>query len=43
LDLGYGNRVGQVEIDDSRISEAREKIPVIEQSRQLSAIKCRRL
>jgi predicted amidohydrolase len=43
LDLGYGNRVGQVEIDDSRIAEAREKIPVIEQSRQLSAIKCRRL
>jgi predicted amidohydrolase len=43
LDLGYGNRLGQVEIDDSRISEAREKIPVIEQSKQLSAVKCRRL
>lgn len=43
LDLGYGNRVGQVEIDYSRIAEARANIPVIEQSRRLSAIKCRRL
>jgi predicted amidohydrolase len=43
FDLGYGNRVGTYEIDDSRISDAREKIPVLEQSRNLTIIKCRQL
>jgi predicted amidohydrolase len=43
LDLGYGNRIGEYEIDDSLITQAREKLPVLQQSRHLSRIKCRRL
>lgn len=43
FDLGYGNRVGTYEIDDSRVSDAREKVPVLEQSRNLKDIKCRQL
>jgi predicted amidohydrolase len=43
LDLGYGNRVREYEIDDSVVADAREKAPVLQQSRHLSGIKCRRL
>jgi predicted amidohydrolase len=43
LDLGHGNRVGHVEVEAARIEEAREKIPVLEQSRQLTGVQCRLL
>jgi predicted amidohydrolase len=43
LDLGYGERIGQYEVDDSVVTEAREKIPVLQQSRNLCDIPCRRL
>ena len=43
LDLGCGCRVGQYEIDDSVVTEAREKIPVLQQSRNISDVPCRRL
>ena len=43
LDLGYGNRIGEYEIDNSLITQAREKIPVLQQSRHLDRVKCRRL
>jgi predicted amidohydrolase len=43
LDLGAGNRIGRYEIDDSQIIEARERIPVLKQSRNLQNIRCRQL
>jgi len=43
LDLGPGNRIGQYEIDDSRVTEARQRIPVLEQSRSLQNIRCKQL
>jgi predicted amidohydrolase len=43
LDLGYGHRVGQYEIEDSRVSEARERIPVLQQARDLNDVPCRKL
>jgi predicted amidohydrolase len=43
LDLGYGNRVGYYEIDDNQVTEAREKLPVLEQSSNLPDVPCRRL
>src|SRR5208282_6444657 len=43
LDLGYGNRIGQYEIDNNLIRNARETIPVLQQSRNTADIQCRRL
>ena len=43
LDLGYGNRIGQYEIDNNLITNARETIPVLQQSRNTVNIQCRRL
>ena len=43
LDLGYGDRIGRCEIDNDLITNAREKLPVIQQSRNLQDIECRRL
>ena len=43
LDLGYGDRIGRCEIDNNLIMDAREKIPVIRQSRNLPDIQTRRL
>ena len=43
LDLGYGDRIGQCEIDFNLIRSAREKLPIIQQSRTLQDIECRRL
>ena len=43
LDLGYGDRIGRCEIDNNLITNAREKIPVLQQSRNLPDIQCRRL
>jgi predicted amidohydrolase len=42
LDLGSGDRVGYCEIDDRRVTEAREKLPVIQQSKPPD-IRCRQL
>lgn len=43
LDLGYGDRIGRYEIDNNLVINAREKIPVLEQSRNVQEIRCRRL
>jgi predicted amidohydrolase len=43
LDLGYGDRSGRYEIDTNLITNAREKIPVLQQSRNFPDIRCRRL
>jgi len=43
LDLGYGDRIGRYEIDKNIITNAREQIPVIQQSRKLQDVECRRL
>ena len=43
LDLGYGDRIGRYEIDNNQVTNAREKIPVLQQSRNLPDIQCRRL
>ncbi len=43
LDLGYGDRSGRCEIDNNLITNAREKIPVLQQSRDFPDIRCRRL
>ena len=43
LDLGYGDRIGRYEIDNNLVTNARETIPVIQQSRNLPDIQCRRL
>ena len=42
LDLGSGDRVGYCEIDDRRVSEAREMLPVLQQSKPPD-IRCRQL
>jgi predicted amidohydrolase len=42
LDLGSGDRVGYCEIDDRRVTEAREKLPVLQQSKP-SHIRCQQL
>jgi len=34
LDLGAGNRIGSCEIEKSRVTEARRKLPVLKQSRR---------
>ena len=43
LDLGYGDRIGQSDIDIKLIKNAREKLPIIQQSRHFQDIECRRL
>jgi predicted amidohydrolase len=43
LDLGYGSQIGQYEIDDSVVTDAREKIPVLQQSHNMSDVPCRTL
>jgi predicted amidohydrolase len=43
LDLGYGERIGRYEIDNNLIADAREKVPIVQQSRNLPDIQCRRL
>jgi predicted amidohydrolase len=42
LELGYGDRIGFYEIDDNRVTEAREKLPVLRQSTSPN-ISCERL
>ena len=41
LDLGYGERVGRFEIDNSVVTEARDKIPVLQQASKVHDIPCR--
>jgi predicted amidohydrolase len=43
MDLGTGDRIGYCEIDDDRISEAREKLPVLSQSGNSLKIPCQQL
>ena len=43
LDLGTGNRIGHFELDDDEVTEAREKLPMVEQSRKLLNIPCKSL
>ncbi len=43
LDLGYGEQIGHYEVDDSVVTEARDKIPVLQQSGNLSEVPCRRV
>ncbi len=42
LDLGSGDRVGFYEIHDNQVTEAREKLPVLQQSTSLN-IRCQQL
>ena len=41
LDLGHGERVGRFEIDNSVVTLAREKIPVLLQSSKIHDVACR--
>ena len=43
LDLGLGSRIGFCEIDDRRIDEAREKLPVLRQSSGFHGTPCKQL
>lgn len=43
LDLGSGNRIGFCEIDDNRVTEAREKLPVLKQSNNSHNVSCEHL
>ena len=43
LDLGYGDRIGRCEIDNNLITNARERMPLLQQSRNLPDIQSRRL
>ena len=36
MDLGVGDNIGYCQIDDARVTEAREKLPVLQQSKPLS-------
>jgi len=36
MDLGFGDRVGFCQIDDDRVTDARERLPVLQQSAPLS-------
>jgi predicted amidohydrolase len=43
LDLGYGDRIGRYEIDNDLIANAREKMPILQQSRNIPDIQTWRL
>lgn len=43
LDLGFGDRIGFCDIDDKRVTEAREKLPVLKQSNNYPNIRCQEL
>ena len=43
LDLGTGDRIGHFELEDDEVTEARQKFPMIEQSRKLLNVPCKNL
>ncbi len=43
LDLGSGQRIGFYDVEDSRVDEARKKLPVLKQSNDFHSIHCQEL
>ena len=43
LDLGSGDRIGFYDLEDSRIDEARKKLPVLKQSNDFHSIQCQEI